>query len=140
MTVAPEVAHEYGATRPAPGGADGGRGPAPAHAPRPGPVRSSAPSAAQAPAQAPASDAVNEVIRWAAFGCAVVPVVLLMCGLPLSGAVGAAAGLAAVTAASHTLLRHSERATARLGAGGVSPHRGRHGRTGIGAHRGGRHG
>ncbi|MCQ8191105.1 hypothetical protein NP777_23060 [Streptomyces sp. RCU064] len=81
---------------------------------------------------------MNEVIRWAAFSCAVVPVVLLMCGSPFGAALGAAAGLAAVTAASQALLRHSERTAARLGADGVSPHRGRHGRTGIGAHRGGR--
>ncbi|MET7764948.1 hypothetical protein ABZS71_24115 [Streptomyces sp. NPDC005393] len=134
------VAHEYDATGSTPGGAADGRGPNPVHAAVPGPAHPSAPSPAQAPAEAPTSDAVNEVIRWAAFSCAVVPIVLLMCGLPLSGAVGAAAGLAAVTAASHALLRHSERAAVRLGAGGVSPHRGRHGRTGIGAHRGGRHG
>ncbi|MBU3863965.1 hypothetical protein KN815_07680 [Streptomyces sp. 4503] len=81
---------------------------------------------------------MSEVIRWAAFGCAVVPVVLLMCGLPVGAALGAGAGLAAVTAASRALLRHSERTAARLDADGASPHRGRHGRTGIGAHRGGR--
>ncbi len=102
------------------------------------PGRPHLPSPPRAQVQAPASDAVTEVIRWAAFSCAVVPAVLLMCGLPFGAALGAAAGLAAVTAASRALLRHSERTAARLGADGVSPHRGRHGRTGIGAHRGGR--
>ncbi|MFI0778386.1 hypothetical protein [Streptomyces sp. NPDC021212] len=86
----------------------------------------------------PGCDPVNEVIRWSAFGCAVVPAVLLLCGSPPSGAAGAAVGLAAVTAASHSLLRYYERAIARLGGGAASPHRGRHGRTGIGTHRGGR--
>lgn len=89
------------------------------------------------PGRGPGCDPVAEVIRWSAFGCAVVPAVLLLCGSPLSGAVGAAVGLAAVTAASRSLLRYYERA-ARLGAGAASPHRGRHGRTGIGTHRGGR--
>lgn len=114
---------------------------APGGTPRGGagaPGRPHIPSPARAPVQAPASDAVSEVIRWAGFSCAVVPVVLLLCGLPFGAALGAAAGLAAVTAASHALLRHSERTAARLDADGVSPHRGRHGRTGIGAHRGGR--
>ncbi|QKV97835.1 hypothetical protein HUT19_26385 [Streptomyces sp. NA02950] len=87
-----------------------------------------------------AGGTVNEVIRWASFSCAVVPLVLLMCGLPFGAALAAAAGLAAVTAASRALLRHYERVAARLDADAVSPHRGRHGRTGIGAHRGGRHG
>jgi hypothetical protein len=140
VPAAHRLTHEYGATGPAPGGGSHGRGPDPARTTVPGPVRPPAPSSAQAPVEDPASDAAGEVIRWAAFSCAVVPVVLLMCGLPLNGAVGATAGLAAVTAASRALLRHSERAAVRLGAGGVSPHRGRHGRTGIGAHRGGRHG
>ncbi|GAA1728406.1 hypothetical protein GCM10009680_81990 [Streptomyces yatensis] len=102
------------------------------------PGRPHIPSPARAPVQPTASDAVSEVIRWAAFSCAVVPIVLLMCGLPFGGALGAGAGLAAVTAASRALLRHSERTAARLDADGASPHRGRHGRTGIGAHRGGR--
>ncbi|WP_234357033.1 hypothetical protein [Streptomyces sp. NBRC 110028] len=90
------------------------------------------------PGRGPGRDPVNEVVRWSAFGCAVVPAVLLLCGSPLSGAAGAALGLGAVTAASHSFLRYYERAAARLGAGAASPHRGRHGRTGIGTHRGGR--
>ncbi|GAA1289833.1 hypothetical protein [Streptomyces javensis] len=120
------VAPEYDA----PGSTPGGRAGTPG--------RPHVPSPPRAQVQAPASDAVSEVIRWAAFSCAVVPVVLLMCGSPFGAALGAAAGLAAVTAASRALLRHSERTAARLDADGVSPHRGRHGRTGIGAHRGGR--
>ncbi|WP_324618104.1 hypothetical protein [Streptomyces sp. RTd22] len=93
---------------------------------------------ASGPGSVPGGDPVNEVIRWSAFGCAVVPAVLLFCGSPLSGAVGAAVGLAAVTTASRCLLRYYERAAARLGSGAASPHRGRHSRTGIGTHRGGR--
>ncbi|MGW7687755.1 hypothetical protein ACWGMA_02480 [Streptomyces asiaticus] len=120
------VAPEYDAPGGTPGGGAGTPG------------RPHLPSPPRAQVQAPASDAVSEVIRWAAFSCAVVPVVLLMCGSPFGAALGAAAGLAAVTAASRALLRHSERTAARLDADGVSPHRGRHGRTGIGAHRGGR--
>ncbi|MFI1038321.1 hypothetical protein [Streptomyces hygroscopicus] len=122
------VARAYDASGDAP---DGGAG---------APGRPRVPSPARAPVQSTASDAVSEVIRWAAFSCAVVPVALLMCGLPPDVAAGAAAGLAAVTAASRALLRHSERVAARLDADGASPHRGRHGRTGIGAHRGGRRG
>ncbi|WP_311767011.1 MULTISPECIES: hypothetical protein [Streptomyces] len=120
------VAPEYDAPGSTPGGGAGTPG------------RPHLPSPPRAQVQTPASDAVSEVIRWAAFSCAVVPVVLLLCGSPFGAALGAAAGLAAVTAASRALLRHSERIAARLDADGVSPHRGRHGRTGIGAHRGGR--
>ncbi|MGK5640638.1 hypothetical protein ACSNOK_20320 [Streptomyces sp. URMC 126] len=121
-------------------------------------------------------DPVSDVVRWAAFSCALVPVVLLMCGRSFGGAAGSAAGLVAVTCACHALLRRSERAAGRglraigraagggrasrderiagalegalgdlaeeaLGRAGtpVSPHRGRHGRTGTGTHRGARH-
>ncbi|GAA2338962.1 MULTISPECIES: hypothetical protein [Streptomyces] len=92
------------------------------------------------PARTPVGEAADEVTRWGAFSSALVPVVLLVCGSPFGAAAGSALGLAAVTAVSRTLLRRSERAAARLSGAGVSPHRGRHGRTGIGAHRGGRRG
>ncbi|MER7787804.1 hypothetical protein [Streptomyces sp. NPDC097640] len=92
------------------------------------------------PSPTPAGEAADEVIRWGAFSCALVPVVLLACGSPFGAAAGAALGLAAVTAVCRTLLRRYERTAARLAGTVVSPHRGRHGRTGIGAHRGGRRG
>jgi hypothetical protein len=79
------------------------------------------------------------VVRWAAFSCVLVPVVLVWYGTSLAGAAGAALGLAAVTGVCRVLLRQSERGAARLLAEERPPHRGRHGRTGSGAHRGGRH-
>ncbi|MER6708471.1 hypothetical protein [Streptomyces fumanus] len=57
------------------------------------------------------------MVRWAAFSCLLVPVVLLWCGSSLAGAAGTALGLAAVTAACRLLLRRSERC-ARSGAAG----------------------
>ncbi len=79
----------------------------------------------------------DEVVRWAAFGCVLVPVALLACGSPLGGAIAATGGLALVTAVCHVLLRHCERTAARSAVDRVGPHRGRHGRPGAGAHRGG---
>ncbi|MEU9980152.1 hypothetical protein [Streptomyces sp. NPDC050856] len=84
------------------------------------------------------------MVRWAAFSCALVPVVLIVHGMSFTAAAGTALGLAAVTAACRLLLRRSERIAARLRAeqraAAAVPHRGRHSRTGAGAHRGGRHG
>lgn len=57
----------------------------------------------------PAPDTVSDVIRWAAFSCVLVPVVLLWYGTSLAGAAGTALGLTAVTAACRVLLRRSER-------------------------------
>ncbi|WP_225822786.1 hypothetical protein [Streptomyces naphthomycinicus] len=71
----------------------------------PGPRSSSEPR--------PAPDTASDVIRWAAFSCVLVPVVLLWYGTSLAGAAGTAFGLAAVTAACRVLLRHSERRTER---------------------------
>ncbi|MDC0773441.1 hypothetical protein [Streptomyces sp. HD] len=90
------------------------------------------------------------VVRWAAFSCVLVPVVLLWYGTSLAGATGTALGLAAVTGVCRLLLRESERGAARLRdeaarmkdevRNGPTPsRRGRHHRTGTGAHRGGRH-
>ncbi|MCH0563720.1 MULTISPECIES: hypothetical protein [unclassified Streptomyces] len=87
----------------------------------------------------PAPNSTNDVVRWAAFSCVLVPVVLLWYGGSLAGAGGTALGLAAVTAACRVLLRRSERGAARLLAEEHAPHRGRHHRSGAGAHRGGRH-
>ncbi|WP_149830862.1 hypothetical protein [Streptomyces tailanensis] len=106
--------------------------------------------------------AATDVVRWAAFSCVLVPVVLVWYGTSLAGAAGAALGLAAVTAACRILLRQSERglrqserglrqservAAARTPSRAThapmaedhTPHRGRHGRSSSGAHRGGRH-
>ncbi|NGO13483.1 hypothetical protein G5C60_39275 [Streptomyces sp. HC44] len=89
-----------------------------------------------------AQDAVGDVVRWAAFSCVLVPVVLVGYGTSLAGAAGTALGLAAVTGACRALLRRSERCAARLRAEEGAPRHGRlhgrHGRAGTGAHRGGR--
>ncbi|MEU2061787.1 hypothetical protein [Streptomyces sp. NPDC013455] len=74
----------------------------------PGPRSSSEPR--------PAPDTAGDVIRWAAFSCVLVPVVLVWYGTSLAGAAGAALGLAAVTAACRVLLRRSERCAERCAA------------------------
>ncbi|MEU6976511.1 MULTISPECIES: hypothetical protein [unclassified Streptomyces] len=56
----------------------------------------------------PGPDAASDVMRWAVFCCALVPVVLVVYGTSLGGAAGTALGLAAVTAACRVLLRRSE--------------------------------
>lgn len=61
-----------------------------------------------------AQDTVSDVVRWAAFSCVLVPVVLVGYGTSLAGAAGTAVGLAAVTGACRVLLRRSERGAARL--------------------------
>nr|WP_053642314.1 MULTISPECIES: hypothetical protein [unclassified Streptomyces] len=53
--------------------------------------------------------AAGDVVRWAVFCCALVPVVLVVYGTSPGGAAGAALGLVAVTAACRLLLRRSER-------------------------------
>ncbi|AVH97378.1 hypothetical protein GCM10010497_43150 [Streptomyces cinereoruber] len=53
--------------------------------------------------------AAGDVVRWAVFCCALVPVVLVVYGTSLAGAAGAALGLVSVTAACRLLLRRSER-------------------------------
>ncbi|WP_321170574.1 hypothetical protein [Streptomyces sp. Je 1-369] len=85
---------------------------------------------------APPQDSASDVVRWAAFSCVLVPVVLVGYGGSLAGATGAALGLVAVTGVCRVLLRQSERGAARLLAEQNRGHRGRHGRTGVGAHRG----
>ncbi|MCH0540281.1 hypothetical protein I3F58_12005 [Streptomyces sp. MUM 203J] len=106
-------------------------------------------AAATPAAPGPAHDTVGEVVRWAAFSCALVPAVLLVYGTSAGAAATTALGLAAVTAACRTLLRRAERTPVPLtppppapsagpARGAVPvPHRGRHSRTGSGAHRGG---
>ncbi|MFD3502029.1 hypothetical protein ACFWWT_34725 [Streptomyces sp. NPDC058676] len=87
----------------------------------------------------PAHDSSTDVVRWAAFSCVVVPVVLLWYGTSLAGAAGTALGLAAVTAVCRILLRQSERGAARMLAEERAPRRGHRYRTGSGTRRGGRH-
>lgn len=94
----------------------------------------------------PTADTATDVVRWAVFSCVLVPLVLLWYGTSLAGATGTALGLAAVTAACRVLLRRSERGAERRPAEERNegeaeertPPRGRHHRTGTGAHRGGR--
>ncbi|GAA3061592.1 hypothetical protein GCM10017562_28420 [Streptomyces roseofulvus] len=58
----------------------------------------------------------DDVVRWAVFCCALVPLVLVAFGTSLGGAGGAALGLAAVTAACRLLLRRAERGLRAEGA------------------------
>ncbi|MFD9908969.1 hypothetical protein [Streptomyces sp. NPDC059063] len=95
--------------------------------------------AAEAPATAP-QEAASDVVRWAAFSCVLVPVVLVGYGTSLAGAAGSALGLAAVTGVCRVLLRQSERGAARVRAEQCQGSRGRRQRPAAGAHRGGRHG
>jgi hypothetical protein len=100
------------------------------------------PSSRPTPEAHAGDDRTTDLIRWAAFSCVLVPVVLLWYGTSLAGAAGTALGLAAVTAVCRLLLRRSERCAARLSADDHTPHaphRGRRQRTGTGSHRGGRH-
>ncbi|MFJ1804750.1 MULTISPECIES: hypothetical protein [unclassified Streptomyces] len=100
------------------------------------------PSSRAASETRPGDDRTTDLIRWAAFSCFLVPVVLLWYGTSLAGTAGTALGLAAVTAVCRLLLRRSERCAARLLDEDEAPqahHRGRHQRTGTGSRRGGRH-
>ena len=100
------------------------------------------PSSGKPAARESVGDSVSDVVRWAAFSCVLVPVVLVGYGTSLAGAAGTALGLAAVTAVCRALLRRSERYAA--GAAGGDPAgkrtagRRRRIRGGTGAHRGGR--
>ncbi|MER7836617.1 hypothetical protein ABTY98_12035 [Streptomyces sp. NPDC096040] len=91
------------------------------------------------PRPRPAQDTTGDVVRWAAFSCVLVPVVLLWYGTSLAGTAGTALGLAAVTAVCRYLLRRSERGRAqgtRHGTRHAAPHRTPH-RAPRGAGRGG---
>ncbi|MFF4100413.1 hypothetical protein [Streptomyces sp. NPDC001903] len=55
-------------------------------------------------------DPAGDVVRWAAFSCLLVPVVLVVYGTSFGGAAVATLGLAAVTAACRAMLRYSEKA------------------------------
>ncbi|OEJ32092.1 hypothetical protein [Streptomyces subrutilus] len=91
------------------------------------------------PAAGRHDDPAGDVVRWAAFSCLLVPVVLVVYGTSFGGAAAATLGLVAVTAACRALLRYSERAEramARVPAQEppAAP-RGRHSRGGTGGHR-----
>ncbi|MGW7268193.1 hypothetical protein [Streptomyces sp. NPDC054842] len=96
----------------------------------PVPETASQPAPAARPPAPPPQDTASDVVRWAAFSCVLVPVVLVLYGTSLAGAAGTALGLGAVTAACRMLLRQSERGAARLRAEEEPQYRGRHGRTG----------
>ncbi|MFE6225257.1 hypothetical protein [Microtetraspora glauca] len=70
-------------------------------------------------------DPAGDVVRWAVFCCALVPLVLVAFGTSLGGAGGAALGLASVTAACRLLLRRAERGLRAEGAAGGTGARGR---------------
>ncbi|MGI5197818.1 hypothetical protein ACQEVY_30025 [Streptomyces sp. CA-288835] len=100
------------------------------------------PSSGKPAARDSVGDSVSDVVRWAAFSCVLVPVVLVGYGTSLAGAAGTALGLAAVTAVCRALLRRSERyaagASANDPAGKRTAGRRRRIRGSTGAHRGGR--
>lgn len=78
------------------------------------------------------AESAGDVVRWAVFCCALVPVVLVVYGTSLGGAAGTALGLATVTAVCRVLLRRAERGLraeaarpqSRRSPGGRNPRRG----------------
>ncbi|WUL91565.1 hypothetical protein OG879_13575 [Streptomyces caniferus] len=84
-------------------------------------------------------DPVSDVMRWGAFSCALVPFVLIISGVSWAGAVGTAAGLAAVTCVCRALLRQSERTAARIRVRETGRHRDRNAYLGSPVHGSGRH-
>ncbi|WP_373302733.1 hypothetical protein [Streptomyces litmocidini] len=108
---APSTAVGQTSATPAPG-APRGRRRAPALPPAAGADPGTGPGLGPGPgpaAGAGAAEQAGDVVRWAVFCCALVPVVLLVYGTSLGGAAGTALGLASVTAACRLLLRRSER-------------------------------
>ncbi|MCX4236440.1 hypothetical protein K3769_27445 [Streptomyces sp. A15ISP2-DRY2] len=95
---------------------------------------------APAPGKSPAQETATDVVRWSAFSCVLVPVVLVGYGTSLAGAAGTALGLAAVTGACRVLLRRSERGAEHLRAAERTPHHGQHARADAGRRHGDRHG
>lgn len=94
------------------------------------------------PESRPGGERSTDLIRWAAFSCVLVPVVLLWYGTSLAGTAGTALGLAAVTAVCRLLLHRSEQGAARLLTEEETPpahHRERRRHPGTGPRRGGRH-
>ncbi|WP_406058464.1 hypothetical protein OG462_17065 [Streptomyces sp. NBC_01077] len=76
--------------------------------PDPGNDQGAAGTVPRAGAGAGAADQAGDVVRWAAFCCVLVPVVLVVYGTSLGGAAGTALGLVSVTAVCRVLLRRSE--------------------------------
>lgn len=73
-------------------------------------------------------DSASDVVRWAAFSCLLVPVVLVVFGTSVGGAAVAALGLVGVTAVCRLLLRRSEQsARERRTAGNTKPRGARRG-------------
>ncbi|WP_324616708.1 hypothetical protein [Streptomyces sp. XY332] len=62
------------------------------------------------PGRRPHDDPAGDVVRWAAFSCLLVPVVLVVYGTSFDGAAVATLGLVAVTAVCRAMLRYSEKA------------------------------
>ncbi|WP_374362962.1 hypothetical protein [Streptomyces sp. NP-1717] len=84
--------------------------------------------ASVAPASASSADSASDVVRWAAFSCLLVPVVLVVFGTSVGGAAVPALGLLAVTAVCRLLLRRSERSgRVRRTAGNAKSHGARQG-------------
>ncbi|ANW20071.1 DHH family phosphoesterase [Streptomyces clavuligerus] len=105
----------------------------------PGPSATARPGRRAAP-----GDPVGELVRWAAFGCLLVPVALVGYGYPAGDAMTAALGLAALTTACRAALRYAERragrgAHAAPGGAAPPPDPGRTGRTGRRTGPGGHH-
>nr|WP_172384004.1 hypothetical protein [Streptomyces sp. MNP-20] len=93
---------------------------------------------AEAPGTVP-QESASDVVRWAAFSCVLVPVVLVGYGTSLAGAAGSALGLAAVTGVCRVLLRQSERGAERARGARRPATAGRRAGAAPGARRGGRH-
>ncbi|MFH8575808.1 hypothetical protein OHB11_24495 [Streptomyces zaomyceticus] len=85
------------------------RAPVLSSAARTDPTPGTAPGARGVAPGAGAAEQAGDVVRWAAFCCVLVPVVLVAYGTSLGGAAGTALGLISVTAACRMLLRRSER-------------------------------
>ncbi|QCX76756.1 hypothetical protein C9F11_15445 [Streptomyces sp. YIM 121038] len=96
------------------------------------------PLGAEAPGTVP-QESASDVVRWAAFSCVLVPVVLVGYGTSLAGAAGSALGLAAVTGVCRVLLRQSERGAERARVARRPATAGRRTGAAPGARRGGRH-
>ncbi|WP_406182970.1 hypothetical protein [Streptomyces sp. NBC_01006] len=62
------------------------------------------------PTRRPHDDPAGDVVRWAAFSCLLVPVVLVVYGTSFGGVAVATLGLVAVTAVCRAMLRYSEKA------------------------------
>ncbi|MGA5196155.1 hypothetical protein [Streptomyces exfoliatus] len=89
--------------------------------PTPGAARALAGAAAGRGAGTGAGEQAGDVVRWAVFCCALVPVVLVVYGTSLGGAAGTALGLVSVTAACRVLLRRSEQGLRGESADGGRP-------------------